>query len=839
MISEFPLLPQTIERLGLALMSFLLLLQLIRVRTGKEDDTWFILMIGTWTVSLFDIAYMTVVDPASAIASLLFPVVVVSFALMMGFFAQFIYVHQGNSFPKERVVAAVLSVAWVVWASFRVQDSARGLEGTEMTQDVNAVFGLAYFWIFMLVFRKRRHLNRTGQHERSSSLIPYLIVLGLLLAGTISFIPFVNEALSAVIKNVWMSFQLTAILLTLCIGKLHYSDSSTTLLVKLVGITMGFLLVVTSSFMQIAFPLGEDSPFKQDFMPESGNMGLLFTPLEEGGYEVLSDDSRLERPEAESLDTSDLSFISLPIGFEFPFFDRVVKTLYINPVGRVSFDCDCSEMTGFDMRIASNIFITLRQFSDERPKIAVMGYASIASEGRLFVGRTDSTITLTWDSFFRPIGSASIANPTSVQLRLHRSGTVQLLYENLTDVPPHRGLYLGGELGEASVNTELNFLEDTPFRTTPSQSVLETHRTLVDKDLHEAVVPFMWLFLASFVFVLVGFPVLFNRSILAPLHTLLLGVQKVNDGNLESSVEIGTNDEIGQLTGQFNEMTESLKGATQELENRVERRTAQLSKSLDDLHATQAQLVQQEKLASLGSLTAGIAHEIKNPLNFVNNFAEVSVEMMEELQEAVAAGNTDEAQSLITEMTENASQIAKHGKRADSIVRSMMQHARGGTSVHENVDVAAFLEENINLAWHGRRAKDQSFQADVIRDFAEDVGEARIQPMEMGRVVLNLLNNAFDAVAGGASGAVTVRAKRDKAGVTISVSDNGPGIPDEIREKIFEPFFTTKSTGEGTGLGLSMSHDIVTKGHGGSMKVGTGPAGGAEFSILLNVGTPV
>ncbi len=259
----------------------------------------------------------------------------------------------------------------------------------------------------------------------------------------------------------------------------------------------------------------------------------------------------------------------------------------------------------------------------------------------------------------------------------------------------------------------------------------------------------------------------------------------------------------------------------------------EIESAYTQLKRSKEQLVQQEKLASLGSLTAGIAHEIKNPLNFVNNFAEVSVEMMEELGEAVAAGKTEEAQSIISEMTENASQIAKHGKRADSIVRSMMQHARGGTSVHENVNVADFLEEHINLAWHGRRAKDQSFQADVIRDFAEDVGEARVQPMEMGRVILNLLNNAFDAVSGTDGGAVTVRAVREANGVQISVSDNGPGIPEDIHEKIFEPFFTTKETGEGTGLGLSLSHDIVTKGHGGKLTVQDANGGGAKFVIQI------
>jgi len=260
---------------------------------------------------------------------------------------------------------------------------------------------------------------------------------------------------------------------------------------------------------------------------------------------------------------------------------------------------------------------------------------------------------------------------------------------------------------------------------------------------------------------------------------------------------------------------------------------ARTEKALTDLRSTQKQLVEQEKLASLGSLTAGIAHEIKNPLNFVNNFAEVSTELVEELSEALASGNSEEANSILKEITENATQIAKHGKRADSIVKSMMQHARGGSSEPEMVKLNQFLEEYINLSWHGARARDHGFQADVIRRFDESVGEIKVQPQEMGRVILNLLNNAFDALKGTDPAQVTVTTRRTNGQVEITVEDNGPGIPAEIREKIFEPFFTTKATGEGTGLGLSLSYDIVTKAHGGKMSVGPSDEGGARFEIHL------
>jgi len=260
-------------------------------------------------------------------------------------------------------------------------------------------------------------------------------------------------------------------------------------------------------------------------------------------------------------------------------------------------------------------------------------------------------------------------------------------------------------------------------------------------------------------------------------------------------------------------------------------------KALTELKATQKQLVEQEKLASLGSLTAGIAHEIKNPLNFVNNFAEVTSELVDELNEAVASGNTDDVTSILKDLRGNTEQIAKHGKRADSIVRSMMQHAKGGSSEMETVDLNEFIEEYVNLAWHGMRAREHGFEAEVIRDYDEASGSLELKPQDIGRVVLNILNNAFQSVskAGVADPVVAVSTARHNDSVEIHISDNGPGIPEDIREKIFEPFFTTKETGEGTGLGLSLSHDIVTKGHGGTLVVRSSDEGGAAFEITLPV----
>jgi signal transduction histidine kinase len=263
-----------------------------------------------------------------------------------------------------------------------------------------------------------------------------------------------------------------------------------------------------------------------------------------------------------------------------------------------------------------------------------------------------------------------------------------------------------------------------------------------------------------------------------------------------------------------------------------------------DLAAAQAQLVQAEKLASLGQLTAGIAHEIKNPLNFVNNFAEVNLELVHELADALReAGAYERVADLLEDLRVNSEAVQKHGRRADSIVRTMMQHASGGTGERVLTDLNALVSEHVDLAYHGRRAQASGFQVTILRDLADDAGSASLVPQSIGRVLLNLLGNAFDAVQEHASQAgadhvpeVRVSTRRLPGHVEIRVADNGPGMVDDVRERIFEPFFTTKPTGSGTGLGLSLSYDIVTNGHGGSLTVESEPGRGATFVMTLPAG---
>lgn len=277
-----------------------------------------------------------------------------------------------------------------------------------------------------------------------------------------------------------------------------------------------------------------------------------------------------------------------------------------------------------------------------------------------------------------------------------------------------------------------------------------------------------------------------------------------------------------------------------DLEEQVVQRTAELTKQKEELQqallelkATQNQLIHSEKMASLGELTAGIAHEIQNPLNFVNNFSEVNKELLDELREAQVKGDLNAVEEITNDILENEDKIMHHGKRAEAIVKSMLQHSRTSTGKKEPTDINALADEYLRLAYHGFRAKDKSFNSNFKMDLAEDLPKINVVAQDIGRVILNLVNNAFQAVNGVENSEVVVTTRHGVESIEISIQDNGPGIPADIKEKIFQPFFTTKPTGKGTGLGLSLSYDIITKGHGGTVEVSSEVGKGTEFFIKL------
>jgi signal transduction histidine kinase len=274
--------------------------------------------------------------------------------------------------------------------------------------------------------------------------------------------------------------------------------------------------------------------------------------------------------------------------------------------------------------------------------------------------------------------------------------------------------------------------------------------------------------------------------------------------------------------------------------NRQKQRTNKiLEDTLGNLRSTQSQLIQSEKMASLGEMTAGIAHEIQNPLNFVNNFSEVNDELLKELNAEADKGNLEEVKAIAKDITFNSEKINHHGKRADAIVKGMLQHSRSSSGIKEPTDINALTDEYLRLAYHGLRAKDKSFNASVKTDFDNGIGKINIIPQDIGRVILNLINNAFYTVdekkklnQNRYEPTVSVSTKKTNGKVEIKVSDNGNGIPQKVLDKIFQPFFTTKPTGQGTGLGLSLSYDII-KAHGGELKVETKEGEGAEFIVIL------
>ncbi len=363
-------------------------------------------------------------------------------------------------------------------------------------------------------------------------------------------------------------------------------------------------------------------------------------------------------------------------------------------------------------------------------------------------------------------------------------------------------------------------------------------------------------------FIVLLMPFMLKISITTPLQRLLAGVEQVNAGKLDTQVPVRLHDEIGLLTLNFNSMTQSLKKSQDELteyaqtlEKKVAKRTAQLQHSFNELRSTQAQLIQSEKMASLGELTSGIAHEIKNPLNFVNNFSELTVELFTELNEEINKPSPDikTLQELTEIIMQNLQKISHHGNRAGAIVSAMLEHSRASTGERELTDINELVKEYLDVSYEGMLIKDKNFSALLETQLDSTIEKVHIIPEDFGRVLLNLFNNAFYSVTekkkklnGTYEPKVSVCTKKinllfpkdaiqesGEGGIEITVKDNGIGIPAHVLDKIYQPFFTTKPTGDGTGLGLSLSYDIITKGYKGELKVETKEGEFAEFIIVL------
>ena len=387
------------------------------------------------------------------------------------------------------------------------------------------------------------------------------------------------------------------------------------------------------------------------------------------------------------------------------------------------------------------------------------------------------------------------------------------------------------------------------------------NKTPSGKVMRNAAIIFVGIFVTSIVLIIVYFAINNNNNtkdnndfiniVIGPVFMILffVGPQLSVSGAISFSLAkefVDTNISLSQKLVEIeklsNEKQQILSTQNEYLEKQVHERTSELNQSLENLKITQNQLIQSEKLASLGELTAGIAHEIQNPLNFVNNFSEMSVELAQELTEELEKESVDEdlVKELMGDLIQNQEKINHHGKRASSIVKGMLEHSRTSTSVKELTDINALADEYLRLSYHGLRAKDKTFNALLKTDFDENIEKVNIVSQDIGRVILNLITNAFYAVnekkkanPEGYEPTVSVSSKKVNDKIELRINDNGNGIPEKVLDKIFQPFFTTKPTGQGTGLGLSLSYDIV-KAHGGELKVETKDGEFTEFTIILS-----
>lgn len=700
---------------------------------------------------------------------------------------------------------------------------------------------ITWLWCGVVLLRKRRVARQTPSefNPRVYTAFAVFFLTPLLMVPVAS----VLGALGAAVTNAVVPSLFVFVWLLLGAIYLQYAPESTSLGAKFVGAGLAVVLIMTQL---AADPVSSRWERLEAYAPPPPPQTINLDPTPEGGYRASGGLPVFHEARGDTLPLGDDSYVAITAGFPHLAYGQVYDSLYVWSNGLIAFGPRDASLVQYE---AEDPY----QFED--PSVAVLHTdLNPAQGGAVLLDEHPDSLVVTWQEVPRHENDNRVpmeGRLLSAQWILRRDGSMQLSYGHLSHRPIRwsRGISPGRAQNEIRgvtldrIDRSRGYgslmAERLPITVGPGEILIREENTaqLISWTRARGQELFR-MAIGGFALVLVVIPTFYRFAIRRRLLGLIAALERVNEGDLDSSVPVTVRDEVGGLASSFNKMTHALREArdasdrhAEQLEDRVKERTAELNQTVTRLEATQAQLIEQEKLASLGALTAGIAHEIKNPLNFVNNFAEVSAELADEVAEAAAKG--EDIQPLIADLRRNSEQIAKHGRRADNIIRSMMQHARGGESEREKVAVNVFVEEYVNLAWHGIRASEHQFQVELVRDYAEDAGVVDVFPQDLGRVILNLLSNAFDAVQRTTDAKIIVSTTKAGGQVHIRVSDNGPGIPDEIRARVFEPFFTTKSTGEGTGLGLSLSYDIVTKGHGGVMSVSRAELGGAEFSVSL------
>lgn len=573
-------------------------------------------------------------------------------------------------------------------------------------------------------------------------------------------------------------------------------------------------------------------------LPEGST--IRFEPDNTDKYRFAKTANSYESDIGEDLQLGNGDAMAVSLGFAFPFFGVLRDSVIISDNGAISMGHSIysSEKAWFNPydAIYKELPIIAPLFDDLNP----------LQHGGVYFNPTSDKATITWHEIPR-LGSD---NTNTVQLSLYPNGMIDFTYEAIGESDfalDLWGMYSGGTQSPLDAS---RYLMATSSNASPRNSGLyedfrSTEELAFLKYRHERMRPFFFLILGSSLFIVAVFPLFFRLSLVSPLAALLHGVDRVNAGDLKIQVPVHVNDEIGVLTHNFNSMTTTLKTAQEQLrtyaeslEEKVDERTAALQKTLQHLKTTQDQLIQAEKQASLGQLTAGIAHEIENPLNFINNFAELTFELAQELEEEIGS-DSESALELLTMLKANAEKINAHGQRADAIVKGMLAHSQSRPGSREIVDLSRFLKGQIDIASHNMKTKFPDLDVDIEYNFAEEITQAELIPAEISRVISNMINNAFyelnqKAMTAPFAAKIGVETKLKDDFVEIYVHDNGRGISSEMQKRVFEPFFTTKPTGEGnTGLGLSLSYDIISHGHGGSLRIDSTEGKGATFVITL------
>lgn len=736
--------------------------------------------------------------------------------------------------PLEERIAAVLFVAvYLFGLAWYVYPLTQGLQAQSSSPILLLVVYSVSVLCSAIILGRKVRITLKGNHPAETRGMVLLLFFAAILAifggvtnigGVLSFIPAEFQGVVSMV-----SYLTTSVLVFLAV--LLFGEERHSVLAKLVGFLVVTYVIVLSFTVAAVYPPIRSLQNFHGFVPAHS---LLFIPGESGGYTMERQEAAWIEPSANLKKAADDGDVASAIPFPFPFFGARYDTLHAGTNGFVSFGEPLDNGLGF--LVGDNFFRDI-------PAIAPM-YADFVmadlNAGIVIDNSADHSVV----TFQRLSAYGTVAVVVDTQVILYRDGRIRLNYKDMAMRPLRR--FIGISPGGIQSPTDLSV----------ETAVAASGQALFEKrDDNLAYLHFMrpltrslvWVALLG-LFVIGAIGILFYRvGLLRPLSKVLDGLKNVEQGNLATEVNIAERNELGALADHFNRMTASLRTYSDEMEQLVTERTQSLNETVVNLKATQAQLIQQEKLASLGQLTSGIAHEIKNPLNFINNFAEINQELAQEMREALEA-NPDvklaDVLDVVGDIEQNAIVIGQHGKRADGIVQSMMQHSSSNAGKREATDLNELVSEYLRLALHGKTNELATLNVQIERDFDESVGRVNVAPQEIGRVLLNLIGNALDAVRERAQErdddyrpTVRVETRRLADAVEIRVADNGPGVPTEMRSSIFEPFFTTKPTGSGTGLGLSLSHDIVAQGHNGTLTLEDAPGEGATFVVVLPTGS--